>query len=166
MMIVGWNPDKKHEALMRNRSTRTLRRGFTLVELLIVIIIIAVLAAVAIPKFASSSSRSKDSSLKSNLKIVRNAIEMFRADTGLTPATLADLAGTTSPSGGAYNNASTPALTPIPLGTFRGPYIQAIPVDPVSGTSFTYTVSTSANLGKVASSATGNDTDGNAYSGY
>ena len=163
-MIVGRTPDKNNEALMRNRSTRKLRRGFTLVELLIVIIIIAVLAAVAIPKFASSSGRSKDSSLKSNLKIVRNAIEMFRADTGLTPATLADLAATTAPSGGGLNNSAT--ATPFPTGSFRGPYIQAVPVDPVSGTSLTYTVTAGASFGKVAPSATGNDTDGNAYTGY
>lgn len=163
-MIVGRDPDKRTEALMLNRSTRNTRRGFTLVELLIVIIIIAVLAAVAIPKFASSSQRSKEGTLKSNLKIVRNSIEMFRADTGLTPATLADLTATTAPAT-AYNNATTPALVSIPAGTFRGPYLQAVPVDPVSGNALGYSTA-AATLGKVSASATGNDSNGDAFSTY
>ena len=149
---------------MRNRSTSKLRRGFTLVELLIVIIIIAVLAAVAIPKFASSSQRSKEGSLKSNLKIVRNAVEMFRADTGLTPATLADLKATTAPTQ-AYNNATTPALVSIPSGSFRGPYIQDVPADPVSGGVLGYSVA-AGTLGKVTANASGNDSNGDPFSAY
>lgn len=165
-MIVGRDPDIRTEALMRNRSTRNIRRGFTLVELLIVIIIIAVLAAVAIPKFASSSQRSKEGTLKSNLKIVRNAVEMFRADTGLTPATLADLAkATASAPTQAYNNAATPALVSIPAGTFRGPYIQEIPADPVTGGTLGYSVA-AATLGKVTPNATGNDSNGDPFTGY
>lgn len=166
-MIVGRNPDKRTEALMRNRSTRTIRRGFTLVELLIVIIIIAVLAAVAIPKFASSSQRSKEGSLKSNLKIVRNAVEMFRADTGLTPATLDDLTkptGTGAPTQG-YNNATTPALTAFPTGSFRGPYLQAVPADPVTGGTLGYSVA-AATMGKVTPAATGTDSAGENFNTY
>ncbi|MCX6341865.1 MAG: prepilin-type N-terminal cleavage/methylation domain-containing protein, partial [Fimbriimonadales bacterium] len=75
-------------------TLRNIKKGFTLVELLIVIIIIAVLAAIAIPKFSSSSQRSKESSLRANLKLVRNAIDLFRADTGAFPASLAGLTGT------------------------------------------------------------------------
>lgn len=78
-----------------NRSGN--RRGFTLVELLIVIIIIAVLAAIAIPKFANSGVRSKESALKANLKLYRNAVELFRNDTGAFPDKLADLTVTTAP---------------------------------------------------------------------
>ena len=58
---------------MKNiRFRKVWNKGFTLVELLIVIIIIAVLAAIAIPKFANSSLRSKESALRSNLKISRD----------------------------------------------------------------------------------------------
>jgi general secretion pathway protein G len=61
----------------RRRNSRA-RFGFTLVELLIVIVILAVLAAIAIPKFMDSGTRSKESSLKSNLKLVRTALELFQ----------------------------------------------------------------------------------------
>ena len=49
------------------------RNGFTLVELLVVIVVLAVLAAIVLPKFMDSSTRSKESSLKSDLKLMRNA---------------------------------------------------------------------------------------------
>lgn len=138
------------------------RKGFTLVELLIVIIIIAVLAAIAIPKFANSSVRSKEASLKANLKLFRNAAELFRNDTGAWPATLADLAATTAPANGLNATGGTQAIT---ASDWKGPYVQALEPDSVSGAPLAYTT-TGANTGKIASSATGNDSTGVAYSTY
>lgn len=131
-----------------------------MVELLIVIIIIAVLAAIAIPKFADSSQRSKESALKANLRLYRNAIELFHHDTGAYPATLADLAATTAPTTGRDKAGSNKAITAT---DWKGPYVQAIENDPVGGSAFTYSV-TSPNVGKVNSSASGNGSDGTAYS--
>ncbi|MCL6624610.1 MAG: prepilin-type N-terminal cleavage/methylation domain-containing protein, partial [Fimbriimonadales bacterium] len=68
------------------RIRQSLKKGFTLVELLIVIIIIAILAAIVVPKFADSGLRSKEAALKSNLKLLRNAVELFKADTAACPA--------------------------------------------------------------------------------
>ena len=143
---------------MQKVTLRNIKKGFTLVELLIVIIIIAVLAAIAIPKFSSSSQRSKESSLRANLKLVRNAIDLFRADTGAFPANMAGL--TTSTTSGL--NAAAAACT-IAATDWRGPYLQAIPVDPVSGSAMTYGTA-AADVGTVKSSATGNGLDGTAYS--
>jgi len=58
---------------------RTIRknRGFTLVELLIVVIILAILAAIVIPQFSSSSEDAKLSSLQSTLSSMRNAVELY-----------------------------------------------------------------------------------------
>ncbi len=64
------------------------RRGFTLVELLIVVIIIAVLAAVAIPASPTRASGARRAALKANLKLFRNAIESFKNDTGYYPLAL------------------------------------------------------------------------------
>lgn len=143
---------------------RTLRRfkAFTLVELLIVIVILAVLAAIVIPKFADSSTRSKESSLKANLKQVRNAVELFKTDTSAYPAALADLAGTSAPTSGKDATGTTKAIT---ASDFRGPYLSAVPSDPVSGSALTYSVA-SGTVGKVSASATGTDTAGIAYSTY
>jgi general secretion pathway protein G len=125
-------------------------RAFTLVELLIVIIIIAVLAAIAIPKFANSSQRSKDAALKADLKLYRNALELFKSDTGAYPATLADLAVTTAPANGVDpSSGSSKAITST---DWKGPYLQAIETDPENGNAFSYTT-TSPNVGVVTSSA-------------
>ncbi len=52
-------------------------KGFTLVELLIVVIILGILAAVAIPQFGSSTDDAKLSTLDSNLAELRNAVELY-----------------------------------------------------------------------------------------
>jgi general secretion pathway protein G len=143
---------------MQKVTLRNIKKGFTLVELLIVIIIIAVLAAIAIPKFSNSSQRSKESSLRANLKLVRNAIDLFRADTGAFPANMAGLTASTTSGLSAAAATCTIAAT-----DWRGPYLQAVPVDPVSGSALTYGTTT-ANVGTVTSSATGNGLDGTAYS--
>lgn len=52
-------------------------RGFTLVELLIVVIILAVLAAIVVPQFGSSTAEAKQSALQSTLTQMRNAIELY-----------------------------------------------------------------------------------------
>lgn len=131
-------------------------------ELLIVIIVIAVLAAIALPRFINSGLRSKEASLKSDLKIYRNAVQLFLNDTGTYPATLAALSATSAPASGLDSAGSSKSITAT---DWKGPYIDSIMTDPVSGNAFTYGV-TSPNVGKVTSSASGNATDGTAYSSW
>jgi type II secretion system protein G len=134
---------------MNTLALRPTRRGFTLVELLVVIIVIAVLAAIAIPKFASSSQRSKESSLRANLKVVRNAVEMFKNDTGFYPSALSDLTATSAPANGKDSTGATKAIT---ASDWKGPYLQALENDPISGSAFNYST-TAPDVGKVTSSA-------------
>jgi general secretion pathway protein G len=129
------------------------QRGFTLVELLVVIVVLAVLAAIVLPKFMDSSTRSKESSLKTDLKLLRNAITLFQADIGKYPNTLADLAQTDKTAVKDQDGAVVKAAD------WHGPYIETVPKDPIGGAAFTYTNTS----GKVASSATGNGLDGTAY---
>jgi len=130
------------------------KRGFTLVELLVVIVVLAVLAAIVLPKFMNSGNRSKESALKSDVKLVRNAINLFQADTGNYPNGLADLSEATVGSVKVAGGAAVKAAD------WHGPYLESIPTDPVSGNALTYDSAT----GKVTSSATGNALDGTAYS--
>ena len=135
---------------MRHTSLRNRQNAFTLVELLIVIIIIAVLAAIAIPKFSNSTTRSKESALRSNLKLVRNAVELFRADTGVFPAQISDLAATTAPANGLDSAA---ASTAISSSDWRGPYLQTVPKDFNGSTDFTYGTTVAAGVGSIKAAA-------------
>lgn len=125
------------------------RLGFTLVELLVVIVVLAVLAAIVLPKFMNSSKRSKESALRSDLKLLRNAVSLFQTDTGYYPANLADLAATSAPAKGLD---STGALKDIAAADWHGPYVQEVPNDPVSNAAFTYGTA-APDVGKVTSSA-------------
>jgi general secretion pathway protein G len=59
-------------------SSRRLERGFTLVELLIVVIILGILAAVVIPQFSGVASEAKESALRADLNTVRQAVSLYR----------------------------------------------------------------------------------------
>jgi general secretion pathway protein G len=64
------------------------QRGFTLIEVLIVVVIVSVLAAVIIPQFTDCSNDAKSSTLKHNLYTMRAQIEMYKCSHGGTVPTL------------------------------------------------------------------------------
>ena len=164
-----------------------MKRAFTLVELLIVVIIVAVLAAIAIPRVSNSAKRSKEASLRSHLRIVRNAVDRFFASTGGFPERLSKLSATVSgvsnsniylPSGqwGTYSGSDAPGPFLDSIVGFKvvashhqadgttagGSY--ATPIDPVSGTPFIYGFANGRCF--VRSSASGNDSNGIAFNSY
>jgi len=69
---------------------RAAERGFTLIELMIVVAIIGILAAIAIPKFADLITKSKESSAKGSLGALRSAVSIYYSDTeGIFPVDMA-----------------------------------------------------------------------------
>lgn len=102
----------------RRHNQPPLKSAFTLVELLIVIIIVAILAAIAIPKMRDGWERAEESRLKALLKLRREAVERFRQDTGLFPATLSGILTSTAPTSGLDSDGNT---KPIPLAHFKVP---------------------------------------------
>jgi general secretion pathway protein G len=62
--------------------------GFTLIELLVVISIIATLLTIAVPRYFQSLERSKETVLRQDLAVMRDAIDKYRADLGVYPDTL------------------------------------------------------------------------------
>lgn len=72
-------------------------RGFTLVELLIVVIILAILAAIVIPQFSSSTEDAKLSSLQTTLSTMRGSIELYyNQHGGRYPGAYKETDGTTA----------------------------------------------------------------------
>ena len=76
---------------MMLRFSGRARRGFTFVELMIVMAIIAVLLSVAVPIYSRSIMRAKESVLKSNLFTLRTVIDEYTYDKQKAPQTLQDL---------------------------------------------------------------------------
>jgi len=73
------------------RGARRALRGFTFVELMIVMAIIAILLSVAIPIYNRSIIRAKESVLKNNLFTMRTVIDEYTYDKQKAPHTLQDL---------------------------------------------------------------------------
>ncbi len=124
-------------------SRMSKKRGFTLIEVLIVVVIMAVLAATIIPQFASSTNDAKTSALKFNLHSLRSQIEMYKlqhngATPALTSGSLPGLVYATDVTGA--NSGSTVSDTTHPF----GPYIQGgfLPANPFDGTTTVTQIST------------------------
>ncbi len=65
---------------------RTYRKGFTLVEILIVVVILGILAAIVVPQFTSASTEAVKGALQSQLQTVSSQLELYRVrNTGAYP---------------------------------------------------------------------------------
>lgn len=73
------------------RTRRRSNRGFTMIEMLCVIIVVAALAMMVIPRLVGAQRKAKEVQLRGNLKMVRDAIERFEANTGAWPPQLTDV---------------------------------------------------------------------------
>ena len=69
------------------------QKGFTLVELIVVVLIIAALAAIAIPRISSSAETAKSSACDTNVDVINTQIELYKANTGSWPSALTDVTG-------------------------------------------------------------------------
>jgi general secretion pathway protein G len=73
------------------RTVRSAERGFTLLELIIVVAIIGILATIAMPALKDMPRRAQEAVLKTNLKTTRDVIDQYYGDKGHYPASLETL---------------------------------------------------------------------------
>ena len=90
-----------------NKMSKRSNRGYTLIELIIVMAIISILVSVAVPLYQKSLIRTKESLLHSHLQTLRIVIDEFTFDKKKAPQTLEDLVA-------------------------EG-YLRAVPIDPITG---------------------------------
>lgn len=120
-------------------------KGFTLVELLVVLAILALLLTLAVPKYFNSIERAKDATLRHDLNTLRESIDKFYADNGQYPKTLDDLVD--------------------------HKYIRQVPIDPITEKSTTWIISApepplEGDIYDIHSGATSLAKDGSRYADW
>jgi len=127
-------------------------RGFTLIELMVVMTIVALLIAVAVPRYFHSVDKARESTLKHDLNVMREAIDKFYGDHERYPASLEELVSQH--------------------------YLRAVPPDPITGSRETWVlIAPEVNVNGVEanspnavydirSGAPGNGRDGTAYADW
>lgn len=99
-----------------NRSRLFSSRGFTLIELVIIIVVLGILAAVAIPKYQDLSGQAKEAQARSAVAAMRSAVTIFYANSAITTGT-----------------ATWPTL--VQLGTYGTVLASAVPKNPYQSSS-------------------------------
>ncbi len=132
------------------RIIRTGRRGFTLLEMMIVLTVIAILASISVPMYQAVVLRTRETVLKDNLRTLRSVIDQYTADKKKAPQTLQDL--------------------------IDGGYLRQIPEDPITNSAESWEVITDTTVSSpdqtesgivdVKSGSSAVSSDGSAYNSW
>lgn len=117
-------------------------RGFTLIELLVVMAILATLLSLAAPRYFDALDRAKEATLRADLRILREAIDKHKADTGRLPDSIEQLV--------------------------QARYLRDVPIDPITDRADSWIVlpspdATVPGMHDVRSGAGGTARDGSSY---
>jgi general secretion pathway protein G len=77
-----------------SRTIRRNDRGFTLIELIVVITVILILLGIAVPIYSQSITAQREYNLRQNLRVLNNAIDQYTLDKKKAPQSLEDLKST------------------------------------------------------------------------
>ena len=95
-------------------------RGFTLIEIMVVIVILGVLAALVVPSVLSRTDDARIVAAKTDLGAIRQALKLYRLDNQRYPTTEQGLTAL----------ATKPSESPVPPNWKPGGYLEKVPLDP------------------------------------
>lgn len=112
------NPSMKATHLpARAARLRRSRRGFTLVELLLVLVILGILASLVLPKFTGRTEQARVTAAQTQISTFGTALDAFEVDTGSYPR--------------GQDGLNQLVAAPADVPNWRGPYLKSeIPLDP------------------------------------
>lgn len=136
---------RRRQAFVTARLRTAGPRGFTLIELLVVMAILATLLSIAAPRYFDSLERAGEAALRTDLRVLREAIDKYRADTGRLPESVEQLV------------------------TAR--YLRAVPVDPITDRADTWISvphpdGATPGVYDVQSGAAGSSRDGSSFASW
>ena len=99
------------------------RRGFTLIEVLVVVAILGILAAIVVPRIMDRPDEAKRVAAKADVGALVQALKLYRLDNGFYPSTDQGLAAVVP----------KPTTPPVPPNWKQGGYLERLPKDPWGG---------------------------------